>query len=101
MTEPRSRRGPIVFMAVWLVIWSAAILIVLWMLGGALLSGDLGLAPFLMIWLGVAGLGLWAGVRRLQRLMRILPEPGPRPTPDRHVWRDDLPPDGRAQSGQD
>ncbi len=91
MTEGRSRRGPIVFMAVWLVLWTAAILIVLWMLGGALLSGDLGLAPFLLIWLGVAAIGLWSGVRRLQRLMRILPEPGPAPVPDRHVWRDDLP----------
>lgn len=86
-----ARRAPIVFMAVWLTLWTAAVLIVLWMLGGALLSGDLGLAPFLLIWLGIAGLGLWSGFRRLQRLMRLTPEPGPPPVLDRHVWRDDLP----------
>jgi hypothetical protein len=76
-------------MAVWLTLWTAAILIVIWMLGGVLLSGDLGLAPFLLVWLGVAVLGLWSGFRRLQRLTR---EPGPRAPSDRHVWRDDLPP---------
>lgn len=102
MTGRRPRRVPIVFMAVWLTLWTAAILIVFWMLGGALVSGDLGLAPFLTLWLAIAGVGLWAGVRRLQRLMNIVPEPGPPPASDRHVWRDDLPaqpgdrPDGTA-----
>jgi NitT/TauT family transport system substrate-binding protein len=39
MAERRLRRGPIVFMAIWLVVWTAAILIVLFMLGGGLASG--------------------------------------------------------------
>lgn len=85
-------------MTVWLIVWTAAILIVLWMLGGAALSGDLGAAPFLLIWLGFAGIGLWAGLRRLQRLLRLAPEPAPPPMPRGHAWRDDLPaPDAASQ----
>lgn len=101
MPAPQARRGPIVFMTVWLVVWAAAILIVLWMLGGAMLSGDLGAAPFLMIWLAFAGVGLWAGLRRLQRLMRLTPEPGPAPMPSGHVWRDDLPEAAKAPPAGD
>ena len=94
MTEaPRSRaarRGPIVFMAVWLTLWSAAILVVLWMLGGAALSGDLGAAPFLLLWLGFAGLGLYAGLRRMRALLGLAGPPrpaAPGPVPARPLGR--------------
>lgn len=98
MTEaprPRAaRRGPIVFMAVWLTLWSAAILMVLWMLGGAALSGDLGAAPFLLLWLGFAGLGLYAGLRRLRALLGLAGPPAPPPpVPSRRSrWDDGLAP---------
>lgn len=94
MTEaprPRAaRRGPIVFMAVWLTLWSAAILVVLWMLGGAALSGDLGAAPFLLLWLGFAGLGLYAGLRRMRALLGLAGPPAPPPpVPSRRGRWDD------------
>lgn len=44
-----TRRGQVVFLWVWLTLWTSAILVVLWLLGGALLSGELGAAPFLLI----------------------------------------------------
>lgn len=89
-----SRRGPIVFMAIWLTLWSAAILVVLWMLGGAMISGDLGAAPFLLLWLGFAGLGPYAGLRRLRALLGLSGPPAPpRPAdPRRHRWEDGIPP---------
>jgi hypothetical protein len=92
----RRRRGPVVFMAVWLTLWTAAILVVLWMLGAALVRGDLGAAPFLVLWLGFAALGLWAGVRRMQALVGLAPPPEgpPPPDPARRRWRDGLGGDG-------
>lgn len=91
---PTSRRGPIVFMAIWLTLWSAAILVVLWMLGGAALSGDLGAAPFLLLWLGFAGLGLYAGLRRMRVLLGLAGPPAPPPpVPSRPGrWEDGLAP---------
>ncbi len=93
MTQRSRRRGPVVFMAVWLVLWTAGILVVLWLLGAAALRGDLGAAPFLLLWLGFASLGLYAGLRRLQALPGLgRPPAGPRPPdPARHDWRDVLP----------
>jgi hypothetical protein len=85
----RGSRAGIVFMSVWLVIWTAAILVVLWMLGGAVLRGDLGGAPFLLIWLGFAGLGLYAGLRRLQTLLGLIEPPGPPAGRGGNVWTDD------------
>jgi len=86
-----TRRGQVVFLWVWLTLWTSAILVVLWLLGGALLSGELGAAPFLLIWLGFAGLGLYAGVRRLMTLTGLARPPAPPPGPGRGVWRDDMP----------
>jgi hypothetical protein len=60
------------------------------MLGAALLRGDYGAAPFLVIWLGGAGVGLYAGVRRLQTLLGLAEPPRPAPQSGRHGWRDDL-----------
>jgi hypothetical protein len=47
----------------------------------------------LLLWLGFAGFGLYAGLRRLQTLVGLGPPPAPPRTPDpeRRVWRDDLP----------
>jgi hypothetical protein len=91
---PRRRRGPIVFMAIWLTLWTAAILVVLFMLGAALLRGELGAAPFLLIWLGFAAFGLYAGLRRMQGLVGLGRPPAPPrpPDPARRRWRDGLGP---------
>ncbi len=85
----RGSRSGIVFMSVWLVVWTAAILVVLWLLGGAVLRGELGGAPFLLIWLGFAGLGLYAGLRRLQALLGLTAPPAPPAARRGHVWTDD------------
>jgi hypothetical protein len=100
MAERRLRRGPIVFMAIWLVVWTAAILIVLFMLGGGLASGDYGAAPFLVLWLGFAIFGLYVGIRRMQTLLRLGPPPervGAEDAPKN--WDDGMPrrADKRAQ----
>ena len=94
------RRGRIAFIAVWLAVWSAGILIVLWMLGAASLRGDFGAAPFLVIWLGFAGLGLYAGLRRLQALVGLVP-PAVAPTrpPRPQDWKDGMPERRDDQSG--
>lgn len=84
----RGSRAGIVFMSVWLVIWTAAILVVLWLIGGAVLRGELGGAPFLLIWLGFAGFGLYAGLRRLQTLLGVLAPPAPPAGRSGHVWTD-------------
>jgi len=75
MADRRRGRGAIVFMALWLVVWTAAILVVLVLLGGGLMSGEYGAAPFLLIWLAFAGFGLYAGIRRMQALLRLGPPP--------------------------
>ena len=89
----RGGRAAIAFMAVWLAVWTAMILVVLWLIGGALVAGDLGAAPFLLIWLGFAGLGLYAGVRRLQTLVGLVPPAAPPAGRKDHVWTDDARPD--------
>ncbi|MBA3326654.1 MAG: hypothetical protein H0T41_15755 [Rhodobacteraceae bacterium] len=78
-------------MTVWLVVWTASILVVLWLLGGAALRGDFGAAPFLVIWLGFAGLGLYAGLRRMQTLLGLARPPDPPAPQARHDWDAALP----------
>lgn len=77
-------------MAVWLTLWTAGILVVLWLLGADALRGEFGAAPFLLVWLGFAALGLYAGLRRLQALTGLgRPAAPPRP-PAPEAWRDGL-----------
>ncbi len=78
-------------MAVWLTFWTASILVVLWMVGAAAIAGDFGAAPFLLIWLAFAGVGLYAGVRRMQTLLGLFRSPEPPPPDARHDWNDGLP----------
>jgi len=87
----RPKRASIVFMAVWLTFWSAAMLIVTWLLGGMLLEGDYAAAPFLVIWLGAAGLGLHAGLRKMQRMLGLARPAPPRPAAKPRAWRDGMP----------
>lgn len=93
MAEGRRGRGAIVFMGVWLVVWTAAILIVLFMLGSGLMRGEYGAAPFLILWLAFAGFGLYVGLRRMQALLRLGPPPA-RPGTEARApqWDDGMPP---------
>lgn len=94
MAEPSRRRGGIVFMAVWLVFWTASILVVLWMVGAQALRGELGAAPFLLIWLAFAGFGLYAGIRRMQVLLGLARRPdGSGAQAPAREWRDAPPRD--------
>ena len=74
------------FMAAWIVLWTAGMLVVLYSLAGALWNGDWAAAGVMALWL--AGAGLFFVTRRLIRRAR----PGldvPRPA-EGHVWKDGL-----------
>lgn len=90
MTE-RRKRGSIVFMAVWLTFWIAGMLVVTWLVSASVLRGDYSAAPFLLVWLAAAGLGLHAGLRKMQTVLGLArPEP-PRPAVKPRAWRDGMP----------
>lgn len=87
----RGRKVSIGFMALWLIVWCAAIFIAIWALGGAAWSGDLAAAAFLVVWIAGAGLGLASGIRRLVGLSTGEPVTNRRLRPNE--WKDgmDLP----------
>lgn len=75
-------------MILWLVFWTAGILVALWTFGGLVLDGEFGVLLPLGIWLVAAGFGLVSGARRLRQL--LLREPVvPRSNP-RHRWDDGM-----------
>jgi hypothetical protein len=76
-------------MIAWVVLWMAAMMIVLVAVGRALLIGDGGgPLPFLLIWLAAAGFGLYQGVKALRRML-LGRERAPR-LARRHRWKDDI-----------
>lgn len=91
MAEGRGRRVATGFLVVWLVFWSAGMLVVLYGLALALRSGDgFGIA-LMALWLAAAGFGLWQGLRKLRALAG-----GPaavRRSARSHRWRDAEPPE--------
>jgi hypothetical protein len=87
---PRRRVG-IAFLAVWLVFWTSTIFAVLYAVGAAAWRGDFAVTPFLLIWLAVAGFGLWKGAERLKRL--LLDEKRTPAPPRAGRWHDGMPPD--------
>lgn len=72
MAEARSGREKVAigFMVVWVVFWTAGMLIVLYGLVSALLAGDMTAAGFMGIWLVAAGFGLAMGLRKLVQILR-------------------------------
>jgi len=52
---------------------------------------------FLLVWLGVAGFGLWNGARKLVRLLMLGEEP--RPPMRNHDWDDGIEPPAAAVTG--
>jgi hypothetical protein len=95
MPDPRSQIGGIVFMAVWIVVWTAAILIAIYSLGAEALDGEFAAMVFLAIWIGAALFALSRAGRTLAGMLSG--QPGPKRRPRHHRWNDDLPePRGRA-----
>jgi hypothetical protein len=89
------RRKPvsIAFLVVWIVIWTAGMILAVYTIGGAALEGAIAPAVFLVVWLAVAGLGLYNAGRRLAEMLlgeRLRADP-PRRESGRHEWRDDMP----------
>ena len=69
MRPDGSRKRGAGFLVAWMVLWTAAILVALFMLGSAALRGELGPAAFLAIWIAAAGFGLCSAGRRLVELL--------------------------------
>jgi hypothetical protein len=90
MRRGRRSRIDTGFVIVWMVFWTAAMLVAVWLLGSAALSGQLGAAVFLGIWLAAAGFGLWSAGRGLvERLTGTEPR-----RPDARRWEDGIDPPG-------
>lgn len=89
MARSRSERVAIGFMIVWLVFWTAGILVVILGMGSAALVGDTGAIAFMALWLAAAGFGLVSGARKLRQLL-LVSKAAPRPARD-HEWTGDLP----------
>jgi hypothetical protein len=92
---PRRRRIDAGLLAVWMVVWTAAILVAVWLLGAAALGGEPAAAVFLAIWVGVAGIGLVSAERHVAAAFRAPPA---RRTelPRNRRWDDGMdPPEGR------
>ncbi|TPE49427.1 hypothetical protein [Amaricoccus solimangrovi] len=120
---PRSRIVAAGFLIVWLILWGAAMILAVVMLGAAALGGDVFAGLFLVVWLAGASLGLYAASRKL---WGILSGSGPagrppvsepwhdgmaeRPTlepldrasiPPGRSWRDDMPPRPPGSGGEE
>ena len=92
MRAGRNRKLDVAFLAVWMTVWAAAILVALWLLGTVALAGEPGAAVFLAVWVAAAGFALWSAGRRL--LAVLLPERG-KPRPDPRRWEDGVDPPER------
>jgi hypothetical protein len=86
----RPRKAGAAFLVLWMTFWLAAILVAVWTMGAAALSGEPGPALVLLVWIGAALFGLVSAGRALKAA--LLGE-RPRRTPLRnHRWDDGLDP---------
>ena len=67
----RRRSAPVNvgFLVLWMVFWTAAILVAIWHMGGAAWHGEVAPALFLVVWVVAAGFGLLSAARQLVRLL--------------------------------
>jgi hypothetical protein len=86
--RPRGEKIAIGFMVVWLVFWSAGILVVIYGLGAAVLGGDPIAVLMMALWLAGAGFGLWSGSRKLRQL--LMQDETPRRPASAHEWTGDI-----------
>lgn len=82
--------GGTVFMVVWMVFWTAAIIFAVYALGAEVLEGQFAAAVFLAIWVGAAVFALTKAARTLLTLVQR-PAGPPRRTGPNHRWNDDVP----------
>ncbi|MFO1142065.1 MAG: hypothetical protein U1E59_06690 [Amaricoccus sp.] len=87
----RAKATGIGFLLVWMVLWAAAMVVVVWSLGAAALAGEAAPAVFMVGWLAVAAIGLVSAGRRLVALLTA-PDPGPTLSRREHAWDDGIPP---------
>ncbi len=93
MARNRRRRVDAGLLVIWIVFWTAGIMVAIWKLGSAALSGELAAAVILAIWIGAAGFGLTSAIRRLVQLTVT----GRPRRPDTRRWEDGMdPPEGRV-----
>lgn len=85
----RRQFGGIAFMVVWMVIWTAAIFVAIYLLGARALAGDVGAALFLAVWIAAALFGLRNAARTLLRLLAGRTGPARSDDP-RHHWDDGI-----------
>jgi hypothetical protein len=86
MERSRQEKVQIGFLVVWLVFWTAGILVAVVTLGGVAWQGEPVPALVLVIWLAAAGFALWQVANKLVRLL-LHGRPPPRPVRD-HDWQD-------------
>lgn len=86
------------FIAVWMVVWTAAIIVAVWLLGSAALGGEVAAAVFLAVWVCAAGFGLVSAGRRLVSV--LMPGREAR-RPDGRRWDDGFDPPPGPQDGSD
>jgi len=84
-------RAGAAFLVLWMTVWLAAILIAVWTMGEAALSGEPGPAIVVLLWVGAALFGLVSAGRSL-RAHLLGERPGPRRHRN-HRWNDGLDPD--------
>jgi len=84
----RRRSAPVNvgFLVLWMVFWTAAILVAIWHMGGAAWHGEVAPALFLVVWVVAAGFGLLSAARQLVRLLLEGRSP-PKPVRN-HEWDD-------------
>ena len=88
----RRRKLDAGLLAVWVVVWTAAIIVAVSMLGRAAFGGEPAAAVFLAVWVAAALFGLYSAGRSL---VQLLVTGRPRP-PDTRRWDDGMdPPEGR------
>ena len=88
MRRGRPDKAGSAFLVLWMTFWLAAILIAVWTMGAAALSGEPAAAIVLLIWVGAALFGLVSAGRSL-RARLLGDKPGPRPHRN-HGWNDGL-----------
>jgi hypothetical protein len=86
----RGSRAGTGFTIVWMTLWTSAILVALWALGGAAWRGELPAILFLAVWVAGAGYALGQVARQLRARLQG-EEPPRRPHRD-HRWEDGIEP---------
>lgn len=88
--DGRPDKAGAAFLVLWMTFWLAAILIAVWTMGEAALSGAPGPAIVLLLWIGAALFGLVSAGRSLRAM--VLGERPARRTGGNHAWNDGLDP---------